>query len=194
MKPAGEGARIEALDHLRGLSVLGILLVNAIAFAQPMAVYDHPELLSLSPADERFWWLTQVFCRDKFITAFTLLFGISAFMVGKDRKVLTRRLLWLGVFGVIHGALIWHGDVLLIYAVAGGLLMRWLDAPWRSLLVLGLALFIAGAVLVTWPDAAAVILDPERFCACARGSRSRSLAMLRCGRTTSFPDFSPICR
>ena len=145
-------SRVAVLDHLRGLSILGILLVNAIAFAQPMAVYDHPHLIALSPADEAVSTLTEVFFRDKFITALTVLFGVSVFLVGAEPRVLKRRLLWLVVFGLIHGALIWYGDILLLYAVCGLLFARWRFMAGRRALAFGLIVFVVGAVLANWPS------------------------------------------
>ncbi|MDI7776050.1 DUF418 domain-containing protein [Asticcacaulis sp. EMRT-3] len=154
-------ARIAALDHIRGLSILGILLVNAIAFAQPFEVYSLPGLspLPLTQADRFVWWLSETFFENKFITAFTLLFGVSMFLVGRDhppgRPVydtpLFRRLGWLAVFGLIHGALIWHGDILLAYAVTGAFFWRWRAASPKILLGFGLFLFIIGNLLIVGP-------------------------------------------
>jgi len=151
--------RIAALDYLRGLSILGILLVNAIAFAQPAAVYGHPHLIAMSRADDIAWAVTEVFFRDKFITAFTLLFGVSTFLVGREPRVLWRRLWWLVLFGVVHGALIWYGDILLLYAVCGLLFLRWRHMPWRRLLAMGLVVFVVGAVLANWPQGDGAPLD-----------------------------------
>ena len=156
-------SRVAALDHLRGLSILGILMVNAIAFAQPSAVYDHPHLIAMSPADEVVWTMIAVFFRGKFITAFTLLFGVSTFLVGADPKVLRRRLLWLVLFGLIHGALVWYGDILLLYAVCGLVFARWRFMPWRRLLAFGLVVFVVGAVIAGWPQGDTAPLDPTRM-------------------------------
>jgi len=152
--------RIAALDHLRGLSILGILMVNAIGFAQPVEVYDHPALIPLSSADEAVWTVIEVFFHDKFITAFTLLFGVSTFLVGAEPKVLRRRLLWLALIGLVHGALVWCGDILLLYAVCGLVFSRWRHMEWRRLLSLGMIVFIIGAVTVEWPQAGGTTLDP----------------------------------
>ena len=151
--------RIAALDHLRGLSILGILMVNAIAFAQPAEVYSHPHLIAMSPADGIAWTITEVFFRDKFITAFTLLFGVSTFLVGREPRVLWRRLLWMVLFGIVHGALIWYGDILLLYAVSGLLFMRWRFRSWRRLLAMGLVVFVVGAVVAGWPQSDGAPLD-----------------------------------
>ena len=151
--------RVAALDYLRGLSILGILMVNAIAFAQPMAVYDHPHLLAMTAADQSVWLMIEVFFRGKFITAFTLLFGVSTFLVGANPKVLRRRLLWLALFGAIHGALIWHGDILLLYAVCGLVFSRWRNTKWRRLLAMGLVVFVVGVLTVDWPQGDPATLD-----------------------------------
>ncbi len=155
-------ARIQVLDYIRGLSILGILMVNAIAFAQPFEVYSNPSvsLLPLSQADKWVWWLTETFFKDKFITVFTLLFGISMYLVGRDtppnaplnQTPLFRRLAWLSVFGLIHGALIWHGDILLHYAITGALFWRWREATAKNLLIMGLFLYLAGAAVMLAPE------------------------------------------
>ncbi len=160
--------RVVALDHIRGLAILGILAVNAIAFAQPMAVYSTPTLspIPLSPDDIGLWWVVEVFFRDKFVTTFTMLFGISVFLVGRGqdagvpayRTPLFRRLAWLVVFGLIHGALIWHGDILLAYAVTGFVFWPWRNAAPRLLIGWGLFLFLAGSAILLVPM---IALDPN---------------------------------
>ena len=44
LRPVAKSDRHLSLDILRGLGVMGILAVNAVGFAQPMAVYISPEL------------------------------------------------------------------------------------------------------------------------------------------------------
>ncbi len=148
--------RIAALDHIRGLSILGILIVNAIAFVQPISVYMDPTLstVPLSHADITAWWLIETFCRDKFVTLFSLLFGISVALVGGEpddatgQRRVRRRLMWLLLFGVFHGALVWHGDILLLYAVTGLMFMRWRHEPARRLLSVGSLLFLLGVAVI----------------------------------------------
>lgn len=152
--------RLAALDHLRGLSILGILMVNAIGFAQPPEVYDQPGLIPMTRADHVVRTIIEVFFHDKFITAFTLLFGVSTFLVGAAPRVLNRRLLWLVLFGLVHGALIWCGDILLLYAVCGLIFARWRFMAPRRLLSLGLIVFVIGTVTAEWPQATAIGIDP----------------------------------
>ena len=160
--------RIKPLDHIRGLSILGILLVNAIAFAQPFQVYSDPTRspLPLSHADLATWWVIETFFKMKFITSFNMLFGISMFLVGRDQAPgvagtpLFRRLAWMVVFGLVHGALIWHGDILLAYAVTGFFFWRWRVASARVLLIWGLGWFLAGAAFILVPEISQLAADP----------------------------------
>lgn len=136
--------RFSSLDYIRGLSVLGILIVNALDFAQPMDVYVNPAAspVPLTAADSLAFFFVETFAHHKFVTLFSLLFGASVFLVGEsDRQILTRRLVWLAIFGLIHGAMIWHGDILLLYAVTGLIFMWWRDWPARKLLITGALLY-----------------------------------------------------
>ena len=195
MDNAGTGPakqRIVALDHIRGLAVFGILAVNAIAFAQPMDVYSDPTLspVPLSGNDLTLWTVIEVFFREKFVTTFTLLFGVSVFLVGRDnhpetppwQTPLFRRLAWLAVFGLIHGALVWHGDILLSYAVTGFIFWPWRNTEPRILIGMGLFLFLTGAAVIllpnlTAPDGAAPhAVDIDGMVATMRGTFADSLA------------------
>ena len=108
--PVREKDRIHNLDMLRGWAILGILAVNAMAFAWPVELMmaEAPPPGDLSRADVIGLWVTDVFFSDKMRTLFTMLFGVSVFLVGGERsdptrgKVLVRRLLWLGLFGALH--------------------------------------------------------------------------------------------
>ena len=101
----------------------------------------------------------------KAFALFSLLFGIGLAMqferFDPDRRaiLLLRRLLVLLVFGLIHLTLIWNGDILTEYALAGLLVLPMLFAP-RWLLVFGslalLGFYFTGLLfrLVPPPDVA----------------------------------------
>lgn len=142
--------RIHLLDVIRGVAILGILAVNADGYAAPM-------LASLNPATWPFpnvgwtacsFWLIQTFFQEKFLTLFSMLFGVSLFLVGGERtdqaksRILWRRLGVLFGFALLHGFGIWWGDILILYATVG-LLMAWCRS-WspRTLLVAGLSLYL----------------------------------------------------
>ena len=158
LAPTATADRIFQLDMLRGWAILGILAVNAIAFAWPFQVMasEAPPPGATGPADLIGTWVVDVFFHDKFRTLFSMLFGVSIFLVGgekdDDRRgaLLWRRLLWLGLFGLLHGALLWYGDILLHYAYCGLIMMTMRSWSARRLL------WIGGAVTVLWAVVASV--------------------------------------
>lgn len=153
--PVAEQNRIESLDVTRGLAVLGILAVNAIYFAAPWQTALDPTLppIAITGATAWTWALMHVLFEYKFITLFSLLFGASLVMVGgegDDRArgaVLVRRLLWLLLFGLIHALAIWYGDILVVYALTGLIVMTARSWHPRALIVAGVALYLAALVL-----------------------------------------------
>jgi uncharacterized protein len=86
-------------------------------------------------------------------TLFSMLFGVSVFLVGGEREnedrgvVLKRRLFWLAVFGLLHGLAVWYGDILLLYAWSGLFvgMMRSMSA--RRLLLIGGGVTLVFALL-----------------------------------------------
>lgn len=145
LAPVAPGSRIATLDVLRGFAILGILAVNAAAFAYPAAVYFNPELgpFPLIGGAAVAEWAVKVFFHSKFITLFSMLFGASIFLVGGERKdrprgrLIRNRLFWLIVIALIHGLLFWYGDVLLMYGVAGLLVMFARSWRARTLILVG---------------------------------------------------------
>ena len=160
-------ARIDALDLLRGLGVLGILAVNAASFAYPWYAYPNPIMgpFPFEGAEVTSWFASHVFFEFKFITLFSMLFGISIFLVGGERgdaqkgPILRRRLSWMVLFGLIHGLVLWYGDILLAYALCGFIML--LCRSWRPtrLLITGVILVVIGSL--SWIALAGLALAPE---------------------------------
>ena len=146
-QPVAARDRIATLDVLRGVAVLGILAVNAAAFALPFDAAMSPEQspFAMTGPSAVARWVVEVFFHQKFVTLFSLLFGVSIFLVGGERadqargKLLRRRLMWLALFGVIHGAAFWYGDILLLYAWSGLFVMLMRSMPARQLILIGAA-------------------------------------------------------
>jgi uncharacterized protein len=130
--PVKPSDRIFTLDMLRGWAILGILAVNAMSFVWPPALEMTPGLTPPYPMDSANIlgdWVTDVFFHDKFRSMFSMLFGVSVFLIGGERsdeargRLLRSRFFWLAVFGLIHGAAFWFGDILLHYAYCGLIVM-----------------------------------------------------------------------
>ena len=111
--------------------------------------------------------LLQVFVELKALAVFSLLFGLGlAFqherLANQPRRtlLLVRRMVALLGFGLIHLYLIWNGDILTEYAVAGLLVLPFLWLPtWLVVLaaLACLAFYLAMPFLppiVTWPSQA----------------------------------------
>lgn len=122
------GARIEALDIVRGVAVMGILAMNIVGFGMPSPAYMNPAAFGVEgSADLVSWAFSFLFIDGKMRGLFSLLFGASMLLVIQRAEargnhagsVHFRRMAWLLVLGLIHFYLIWHGDILTSYALVG---------------------------------------------------------------------------
>jgi uncharacterized protein len=133
-------ARIAALDILRGFALCGILLIHVPIFAFPGAPPGMNERGGALDGLVNSGLI--LFVEAKFFSLFATLFGVgfaiqrqSAARRGQPfAPVFRRRLLFLALFGALHAALLWEGDILLLYALAGLLLIPFRDAPPARLL------------------------------------------------------------
>lgn len=131
LRPVSASERVETIDALRGLALFGILAANIRGFAGPAVSYFTPQLFWPALHDRIAQAFIDTFVQGKFITIFAFLFGVG-FAVQFDRaaersgrfgRTYARRLFLLFAFGLIHGLLIWWGDILLVYAIAGFMLL-----------------------------------------------------------------------
>lgn len=127
LAPVAEPQRLKIIDALRGVALLGILLMNIPGFS--MAQYSS-EAYRSDPTNVNFWVsaVISVFFEGKMRALFGMIFGagIVLFVSKKEQagKPVTglfyRRMFWLLLFGLIHAHLIlWIGDILYLYAVCG---------------------------------------------------------------------------
>ena len=156
--PATAAERLGSLDFIRGFAVLGILAANIVAFGQPWSAYAWPDgFLSGHDQTADWLWVAQFVLIDgKMRGLFTVLFGagMALFMEkawerGASRSLLARRLVFLLLFGLVHFFLIWRGDILVLYSIAGFATMGFLRWKPRQLLTLGLIGYVMGALFYT---------------------------------------------
>lgn len=123
--PVSESSRIRLIDALRGVALLGILLMNMPGFS--MAQYSFEDFKN-DPSSLNFWIykVTTVIFEGKMRALFSVLFGagILLFISKKEGQsahfLFYRRMFWLLLFGLIHAHLIlWIGEILYLYAVCG---------------------------------------------------------------------------
>ena len=148
--PITAASRITSLDLVRGVAVLGILLMNAVSFKFATVPY-----LNLSAGGSETWldWAVglfgEIFVDQKFMGLFSLLFGAGVVLfLGRveargGRAVLLS--LWrnglLLAIGILH-SLLWSGDVLTTYALSSVVLIVLRKLPAQALVIIGTGLFL----------------------------------------------------
>jgi uncharacterized protein len=155
--PLQRNDRIEAIDVLRGLALLGIILVNASIFGLPLAALVSGVVEDESAADRIVATVITIIAEHKFISIFSLLFGFGIAMQRSRRLAATgrfagfglRRMAMLAVFGLVHALGIWFGDVLFLYAGVGAVLIALLPLPTTARGWIGIGAIGFMAVLAT---------------------------------------------
>ncbi|HCT8212405.1 TPA: DUF418 family protein [Klebsiella pneumoniae] len=141
------------LDFVRGVAILGILLLNISAFGLPKAAYLNPAWSgSASLSDAWTWALLDLLAQVKFLTLFALLYGAGLqLLLPRGKRWIQSRLTLLALLGFIHGLFFWDGDILLAYALVGLVSWRMVREAHhvKSLFNTGVVLYLTGiAVLV----------------------------------------------
>lgn len=145
--PVHKKDRIISLDILRGIAILGILILNIQSFSMPGAAYINPMAYgNMTGLNKWVWMLSHVFGDQKFMTIFSILFGagIVLFSENAERKIGRSaglhygRTFWLLLIGLVHAHIIWHGDILVAYALCGFIVYLFRKLNPKVLLILGL--------------------------------------------------------
>lgn len=156
MPDAGAVPRIASLDMLRGVAVLGMLLVNVQSFSSVAAARTHPDVLGdLAPVEWGIWLATYVLADGKFMAVFAMLFGASIALrvdrsgpaAGSTARIHYRRMAILFVVGLIHAYVLWHGDILAPLALCGALAFLYRGLAPARLLTVGVVLFAIGGLV-----------------------------------------------
>jgi uncharacterized protein len=149
--------RIQSLDIMRGVVLLGILLMNINGMGLAHA-YENPTVSGGATGwDLITWIITNMFFEGTMRALFSLLFGVGMFIL-LDRlekngaginaaNIYFRRLTWLLIFGLINGYLIlWIGEILYNYTLMGFLVFSFRNLSPKKLILISFFLFSAGAL------------------------------------------------
>jgi uncharacterized protein len=157
--PVAPSERQPALDVLRGAALLGILLVNVQLMAGPQVIEQLFGLrdVAASTLARILGGLIGWLVAGKFISSFSILFGVGAALIAEralargraPRRLLARRYGLLMLVGLAHMVLLFPGDVLFLYGVTGLVLLAFLRARDRTLGVWIIALLVLSAVALT---------------------------------------------
>jgi len=163
-------ARDERIDALRGFALLGILLVNIQSFAWGGANPAGYLLEDATVLDRALFFFTVAFINMKFMPLFAMLFGVGFSLLlnklhavtASPHAVFRRRMLFLFVFGMLHGVFFYFGDITQMYAMAGMVLLLYDErgiASLRRALAVWWIGAVALAILLTW-GLAGNVADP----------------------------------
>lgn len=139
---AASARRIAHIDVLRGMAVFGILLVNVWSFVWGFGALRYGAIAEPSWLDRSVVFAVALLAEQKFYPIFAFLFGAGFALQarslrrrlpdqGQVHAALRRRFKWLLGCGMLHGLLLWAGDILTVYGATGFLLLRLLSARMR---------------------------------------------------------------
>jgi uncharacterized protein len=145
--PVQQSERITLLDSLRGIAILGILLMNIPGFALPAGIYGDPSVLNeQGTINFKTWYFIEWFMEGSQRAIFSMLFGagIILFISRQEKKLqglwpadyFFRRQLWLLLFGLFNAfVLLWFWDILFMYACCGMILFTFRRLSPKALIV-----------------------------------------------------------
>ncbi len=146
------------LDLIRGVAVMGILVMNAVSFGLSEAAYDDIGADGMKTSLD---WVVgvfgEVFVDQKFMGLFSALFGAGIVLFADRAKAKGRRAVLLSLWrnllllliGFLH-SLIWAGDILVVYALAAPILILLRRLKPRTLYVIGVLTVMLSPVAAVW--------------------------------------------
>lgn len=143
--------RIDRLDAVRGIAILGILLMNIFGFALPQMAYMNPAYSpAVNQSDIIVWVVFNLFVQGKFLAIFSILFGATLGLLQRKGLQWNRcRLVILAVIGLIHGVGFWDGDILLAYSLTGLVaLLLFNQYQGARLLKIACSIYVIGLVIL----------------------------------------------
>lgn len=162
--------RIFEIDGIRGFALLGILMMNIMSFAGP----DIDDSFSGTRSEiyTGFWnelslFLINTFVTANFYTMFSFLFGLGfyIFLSRAEKKkqstsvLFLRRIGLLLIFGLLHGILLWYGDILWTYAITGLFLLLFYKFKPKVNLIIAVSLLVIMTIMIILSVAAAYMME-----------------------------------
>jgi uncharacterized protein len=148
--PVAPSDRIAAIDSARGIALFGVMAIN-VATVFRVSIFEQflPDRGDGTALDRALYWILMVGIDLKAFALFSLLFGVGLaiqhdHLSAESRRtaLLVRRLAFLMLVGAAHLVLLWNGDILFEYAVAGFIVLPFLFCRWRTLTLVASALLV----------------------------------------------------
>ena len=160
-EPVAASSRIESLDVLRGFALLGVLLLNILGFGMASIGYFHPFVgLGKNPElNYAIWGTVNLFFEGSMRGLFSMLFGAGIVMfttgfgshsgTGKSAWLHYKRTFFLLLFGIFDAyVLLWTGDILILYAIAGAILYPLRNTKPKTLLILSAIVLLCSSFII----------------------------------------------
>lgn len=156
LAPVGNTERIQTLDLLRGVALLGILIINIEFFALPSSTFTDPRLAGgFEGANQIVWKWSTIFFFEKMMAIFSMLFGAGIVLFCakgeaagiKPGVTYYRRILGLLLIGLIHAYFFWYGDILVPYALTALILYFFRRRSPKALIIVGIVLLVFGSLM-----------------------------------------------
>ncbi len=147
--PTSDSARIDSLDIVRGVALLGILLLNIWGFGLDSSSYFGPQAdvevgSGRTSLNLQVWFAVSLLFEGSMRALFSLLFGAGVLLFlsnGRASLLHFKRNFWLLLFGLFDAyVLLWTGDILIVYALASLLLFPLRNLSSKRLLAIAFAL------------------------------------------------------
>src|SRR5262245_23669589 len=145
-RPVAPSDRIAAIDRVRGIALFGVMAINVVTEFR-VSIFEQflPAQNNGSWFDRALHSILMVGINLKAFALFSLLFGVGLaiqydHLSASSRRtaLLVRRLSFLMLIGGVHLSLIWNGDILLEYAIAGFVVLPFLFGSTRLLAIAGI--------------------------------------------------------
>ena len=158
--PVKPQSRLEFVDVLRGFALIGVLAANMSSYSG----YSSNPGDTADFLDKGILIGIQFLVRAKFYSLFAFLFGWGTavqMLRTADKRIrfvpfYARRMAILLIFGLLHGMLIWSGDILTLYAVLGIVLLLFRKCSERTLLIAAV-LSLSLTIIMTLPGEAMTV-------------------------------------
>jgi uncharacterized protein len=171
--PVAPSDRIAAIDIVRGIALFGVMAINVVTVFR-VSIFERflpARYLPIRPddtgLDRAFESILMIGIDLKAFALFSLLFGIGLaiqhdHLAADPRRAMlfVRRLAFLTLIGLAHLVLIWNGDILFEYAIAGFVVLPFLFLPSRAPAIAGAALLILFVVSAFLPM---IVAMPSRL-------------------------------
>lgn len=147
--PIEKKERIITLDVIRGIAILGILIMNIQSFSMIFSAYGNPTSYGdLTGANFLVYYLGHLFADQKFMTIFAMLFGAGIVLLannveskgGNSARIHYKRMFFLALLGITHSLVFWWGDILFGYAIGGFFAYLMYEKSPKFLFILGVIL------------------------------------------------------